>query len=151
MTITVLDILGNEVTIPITEDVTKAVLQQARAAGLANKNWDINLAEGKHAEGEVLKLIKDSTVEVKNDFAVSKTGNLAIEHTCYGKPSGITATQAEWWALVADGKKYNKELIVLIKTDRLRKLVDGKNSVRGGDNYMAEMHLLPIVEIVRPL
>ena len=40
----------------------------------------------------------DSKIEVKSERDIwQKTGNIAIEYECYGKPSGISSTEADYW------------------------------------------------------
>ena len=146
-----LDINGKTVEIPLTEDFIKSVLQYARKSGKADKRFDLNLVEGQLAETELLKLLGDSTLEVKRDFAVSKTGNLAIEFMCRDKPSGIITTVANWWALALSGDKFNDEVIVLIKTSRLKRLLEGIRTVFGGDGNKSEMFLLPVKNLLQPI
>lgn len=150
-TIKTLDSSGNPVTIPVTEELIKSVLQKARKIGRADKRFDLNIVEGQVAETELLKLLGDRTVEVKRDFAVSKTGNVAIEHMCRDKPSGIVTTEAHWWAIALDGEKYNSEVVVLVKTHRLKKLIEGARITNGGDGFKSSMSLLPVQHLVSGL
>ena len=54
--------------------------------------------------------------EVKFDGASNKTGNFYIEHNGYGKPSGISTTEAQYY-IITDGENY-----YLIKTETLKSL-----------------------------
>ena len=58
------------------------------------KEWDLFIPE------------KDIGVEVKSDRMSTVTGNVAIEYSYGGEPSGIEATQAKWWAYVTEDKLY---------------------------------------------
>lgn len=96
--------------------------------------------------------IKDGVktkVEVKSDRLASKTGNLCIEWRYKGKPSGITSTTADYWLYFIlwgkDGIKGDvvKEECYKIPTNKLRQLVKGRRSVKGGDGYNSQLYLLP--------
>ena len=91
---------------------------------MAQSKWDIDLTAGLFAEKLVIDILGDArgTLEVKRDFKVSDTGNIAIEYRYRNKPSGIAATKATWWALVLDGPRYGHEIIVLIRTERLKQI-----------------------------
>ena len=57
------------------------------------KKFDIDLEYGKVREQQVADMLQDKKIEVKSERDVwQKTGNIAIEYECYGKPSGINAT-----------------------------------------------------------
>jgi hypothetical protein len=131
----------------IQQKTVSKLLKKAREGGKADNRFDINLAEGEIAEAALRNLFTGGvTIEVKRDFRVSETGNVAIEEANRGKPSGITTTQADVWALVLDGPEYEGEVTILIKTERLRCIVkDVKKYVRGGDNgHRSKMRLLPL-------
>lgn len=118
------------------------------------RDFDIDLAAGIEGELLVEELAKGKkTVEVKRDFLVSKTGNLAVEVSFRDKPSGIRATTAEWWVWVLDGPLYNKEVIVFVSTDRMRRITDRveeeRGTVKGGDGYMSRLVLVPVEEILK--
>jgi hypothetical protein len=150
-TLEIKDVKGKSVEIPFTEELVKSVLKLARKTGRADKRFDINIVEGQLAETELLTLLGDKTVEVKRDNAVSKTGNLAIEFMCRSKPSGIVSTIANWWAFALSGDKFNDEVIILVKTSRLKRMLGGIRTVFGGDGNKSEMFLLPLKNVVQPL
>ena len=52
-----------------------------------HKEYDINIPEA------------SQTVEVKQDFKSQYTGNIVVEIEMYGKPSGLSTTTADWWAI----------------------------------------------------
>jgi hypothetical protein len=57
------------------------------------KKFDLDLEYGKVREQQVADMLQDKKIEVKSERDVwQKTGNIAIEYECYGKPSGINAT-----------------------------------------------------------
>lgn len=82
-----------------------------------------DLASGE--EGERMLVEAFGNCEVKRMFEASRWGQAYIEHENYGKPSGIATTEADFWFLVLDGPEYNGEVIIGIKTDRLKDLIAG--------------------------
>ena len=71
------------------------------------------------------------TFEVKHDIMSSKTGNLALEYECRGRDSGISKTEASYWAYKLDNDFY------WIKVADLKSLVTDKKYFRkviGGDS-----------------
>ena len=83
----------------------------------------------------------------------SNTGNMAVEITCRGKPSGISITDAEWWChlFTIDG---NIKFIVMMKVtelkDRIKELAKLKliKIVKGGDDMESEIILVPVDRLV---
>ena len=62
------------------------------------KKFDIDLQYGKVREKLVADMLQDKKIEVKSERDVwQRTGNIAIEYECYGKPSGINATESDYW------------------------------------------------------
>ena len=118
-------------------------LNIAELMGFKNRGqkFDLNLAQGQIAENDLAEILAGK-IEVKTDAMVGKTGNVAVEFACSNRPSGISTSEAPWWAFVFDGEKYCKEVVVLIKKDRLFGLLGGARSVRGGDGNRAQMYLL---------
>ena len=105
------------------------------------KGWDVDLAKGQMAEG-MLQDILAGKIEVKCDARVSQTGNLAVEYMCSNRPSGISTSEAPWWAFVLDGVKFRQEVVVLIKKERLLGILAGARAVRGGDGNRAQLYLV---------
>ena len=58
------------------------------------KEWDIFIPE------------KEVGIEVKSDRASHKTGNVVIEDSYGGKPSGIETTKAAWWVYITKCNLY---------------------------------------------
>lgn len=127
------------------------LLKKARQGNVADKRFDIQLAEGEIAEEELRQLFTGGvTIEVKRDFMVSDTGNVVIEEAYRGKPSGIETTEADVWAIVLDGPEYEGEVKILISTKRLRCLVkEVKKYVCGGDIKRSKMRLVPVEWLIR--
>jgi len=62
------------------------------------KKFDIDLEYGKVREKQVAEMLQNKKIEVKSERGMwQKTGNIAIEFESYGKPSGIAATESDYW------------------------------------------------------
>ncbi len=129
------------------------LVKKARKEGKADSRFDLNLSEGEIAEEELRELFAGGvTIEVKRDFAVSKTGNVAVEIAQRGKPTGLEKTEAKVWAISFDGPEYNGQVRVLIDTARLKCIVKDKTWVTyGGDKgRRSKMKLIPIEWLLKP-
>lgn len=117
--------------------------------GFDNK-FDIDLQDGLVAEMQFLHILGNCKVEIKNDFHIDRTGNIAIEYECRGKPSGISVTEADWYAIFLGNT--NAEICVMIKVDALKALAKTfykKNGKRhAGDDGTARVILVPWKEII---
>jgi hypothetical protein len=114
------------------------------------KKFDIDLEYGQVREDMVADMLQDKKIEVKSERDVwQRTGNIAIEYQCYGKPSGIAATEADYWFhnLCVGDDIY---ATIVFKVDILKKIIDNLDSVRsvsGGDNNASRMYLLNLQKI----
>ena len=122
---------------------------------MGNYDFKIDLPEGEAGERLAKEILtgERGVVEVKREWKISETGNVAIEFRCRGKKSGIAISTAVWWAIVLNGPKYGHEVVILIKRDRLRSLAaeyyrQGKWT-RGGDDGTSHMVLIPVSELVK--
>jgi hypothetical protein len=120
----------------------------------SQKAFDLDLAFGQAGEQWLLMLGSDKTkIEVKTERGLwEKTGNLAFEYRCNGKPSGIAATKSEWWAhlLSRDGKPIGGFIFNVAKLKcKLREGYKSKKYrlVDGGDGNRASMILVPISQV----
>lgn len=82
-------------------------------------------------------------IEIKYDKLAARTGNVAIEVSCAGKPSGITATTADFWVTVLDGKE-SVAGIWWAEVAELRHLLLGRLAISGGDRNAVQMVLIPV-------
>jgi hypothetical protein len=78
-----------------------------------------------------------------------QTGNIAIEYESYGKPSGIKATESDYWFhnLCIDDEEY---CTLVFKTETLKKIVDKIDkfkSVSGGDHNASKMILISLQKL----
>ena len=115
------------------------------ADGLARKGFDLDLRDGEAAENMLLGIIQSGNglVEVKRDQMARQTGNVYVETGYRGKPSGITSTEADWWAIEVDN-----DVFVLMRTERLRELIKYRRDMPGGDNDWSTGKLLPVGRLV---
>ena len=114
------------------------------------KKFDIDLEYGKVREQMVADMLQDKKIEVKSERGMwMRTGNIAIEYECYGKPSGIAATESDYWFHNLDIG--DETFVTLVfDTNSLKKIIsklDSKRSVSGGDNKAARMYLLNLEKL----
>ena len=111
------------------------------------KKFDLDLQYGKVREKNVADMLQNKKIEVKSERGMwMKTGNIAIEYESYGKPSGISATESDYWFHnLCIGEETFATLV--FHTNSLRKIInnlDYKKTVSGGDNNASKMYLLNI-------
>tara|TARA_R100001198_G_C5041595_1_gene102067 strand:+ start:69 stop:497 length:429 start_codon:yes stop_codon:yes gene_type:complete len=114
------------------------------------KKFDIDLEYGKVREKQVADMLQDKKIEVKSERGMwQNTGNIAIEYESYGKPSGIAATESDYWFhnLCIDDETF---CTLVFKTDSLKKIIDNldyKRSVSGGDHNASKMYLVNLQKL----
>ena len=114
------------------------------------KKFDIDLEYGKVREKQVADMLQDKKIEVKSERDVwQKTGNIAIEYESYGKPSGINATESDYWFHnLCIGE--DTFATIVFDTNSLKRIInnlDYKRSVSGGDNNASRMYLLNLQKL----
>jgi len=114
------------------------------------KKFDLDLQYGKVREQAIADMLQDKTIEVKSERDVwQRTGNIAIEYESYGKPSGIAATESDYWFHnLCIGDDIFATLV--FETSSLRRIIDNldyKRTVKGGDNYASKMYLLNLQKL----
>ena len=115
--------------------------------------FDIDLKFGESFEYSLARILSLGKIEIKTERDKwKKTGNIEIELMNQGTLSGLTVTEAEWWAHILSYK--NKiESVILIPVPKLKQLVKklvskGKAKiVMGGDNNCSELALVQIKDI----
>tara|TARA_R100000935_G_scaffold983_1_gene3280 strand:+ start:257 stop:685 length:429 start_codon:yes stop_codon:yes gene_type:complete len=114
------------------------------------KKFDIDLNYGKVREKQVADMLQDKKIEVKSERGLwQKSGNIAIEYQSYGKPSGIAATESDYWFhnLCVGDETF---CTLVFKTDSLKKIIenlDSKRSVSGGDHNASRMYLVNLQKL----
>jgi hypothetical protein len=81
--------------------------------------------------------------EVKADRLAHRTGNLVIEFQCNKKPSGLTATKADYWYYFVVDNNGNYD-VYKFPVDELKELVIKENcqKINGGNGYRSKMYVL---------
>ena len=82
-----------------------------------NNDFRHDLEVGQLGEKLLADILENRTIEVKKDLKAMQTGNVFIEYSSRGKRSGLSTSQADWWALIV-----SEEVIKLVKTDYLKEL-----------------------------
>lgn len=114
------------------------------------KKFDLDLAYGQMHEDKVLDMLENKKIEVKTERGMwAKTGNIAIEFESYGKPSGINATESDYWfhRLAIEDDVY---CTLVFDTKTLKKIVeelDDHRVVKGGDNWASKMYLVNLSKL----
>ena len=116
-----------------------------------NKKFDKDLKYGQERENRIVSILdKDKTkmeIKTERDWWY-KTNNIAIEVECYGKPSGIMATEADYWVHVLnkDGKDFCK-LFFDVETLKEITFKHIDNTKMVGDNHASKCVLIPLKEL----
>lgn len=80
--------------------------------------------------------------EVKTDYQIHKTGNIAIEYKCNFKPSGITTSTARYWAIF-ETTDAGYTLYIIPRSIINKKIYNREyhKTVSGGDNMASKLFL----------
>ena len=114
------------------------------------KKFDLDLAYGKVREQRVADMLTDKKVEVKSERDMwVRTGNIAVEYESYGKPSGIAATEADYWFhnLCIGDETFATLVFDVPSLKRIIDNLDYKKTVSGGDHNASRMYLLNIQKL----
>jgi hypothetical protein len=114
------------------------------------KKFDLDLAYGQMHEDQVLEMLKDKKLEIKTERGMwTKTGNIAIEFESYGKPSGINATESDYWfhKLAVDDEVYCTLVFSVPMLKKIVEKLDDHKVVNGGDNYASKMYLVNLSKL----
>ena len=118
------------------------------------RKFDVDLEFGKHWEehiDEVFSGAKTCEVKTERDKWAS-TGNICIEIESYGKPSGLTSTEADLWVhnLVKDNELCCS---LVFNTDKLRKIMEEMKpfTVMGGDYKASKLYLVNIEKLLQAI
>lgn len=91
------------------------------------------------------------TIEVKEDFSCERTGNVGVEFSCRGKPSGIEVSKADLYIYKVHEPDGNKRLYV-IKTSKLKQMIEEEKYFRivnGGDVGSNSMNYLFKLDVIK--
>ena len=116
--------------------------------GLARSGFDLDLRHGEAREDALVYILLKARVECKSDSQCKTTGNVFLEYKLKGKPSGLSVTTADWWAI-----EYDTDSWLIMPTWRLKeaakKAYKAGKVVRGGDCDQSEGVLIPIEWLVK--
>lgn len=111
-----------------------------------NSDFKYDLKVGILAEKHLADILTAKKIEVKHDLQAHKTGNTFIEYEYRGMPSGISTTEADFYAIIV-----SNEIIYLVETGKLKELCRGyigtNKDVRGGDIDASKGVLLPLTDL----
>lgn len=118
-----------------------------------DNKFDIDLRVGEEYEDSLAKILTLEKIEVKTEIDKWKnTGNIAIEIRCRGKLSGLSVTEASYWAHILSYRGYIKS-VILLPVEELKRIVKDllekkeARMVMGGDDNMSQMVLVPLKKI----
>ena len=114
------------------------------------KKFDIDLEYGTIREDKVADMLTNKKIEVKSERGMwMKTGNICIEYESYGKPSGISTTESDFWFhnLCIEDNIFCTFIFDVPKLKQLIDKLDFKKSVSGGDHNASRMWLVNIQKL----
>ena len=114
---------------------------------MINKKFDIDLKYGQLREKQVHDIFSNKKIEVKTERDWwHKTGNIALEYECNGRPSGIDATESDYWIqILAKGNK--NHCMLVFEVPELKKIVKkykDQYTKMVGDGNRSKCVILPI-------
>ena len=114
------------------------------------KKFDLDLQYGTVREEKIADMLTNKKIEVKSERDIwQKSGNICIEYESWGKPSGIRATESDYWFHNLCIRK-DEYCTLVFHTDTLRKIVDKLDTfktVSGGDNNASRMFLVNLQKL----
>ena len=112
-----------------------------------NSDFKYDLQLGQLGEQKLAEILNDSKIEVKTDLKAHATKNVFIEYSSRGKPSGISTSEADYYAFVIRGSIIIKRAAHL--KDICRRYLGTNRDVLGGDNNTSKGILLPITDLLK--
>jgi hypothetical protein len=117
-----------------------------------SNSFEHDLKIGESAEDWVNELFNGNSkkIEVKVDYIAHKTGNVFIEYSSRGKPSGISTTDADYWIYRIE----EADCAIILEVNRLKEKLrtyykNGMYIKNGGDDDTSIGFLVPIVELLK--
>ena len=116
------------------------------------RKFDVDLEFGQQWEKHIDEMFSGAkTCEIKTERDKwASTGNICIEIESYGKPSGLTSTEAELWVhnLVKDGELCCS---LVFNTDKLKAVMEDMKpyTVMGGDHKASKLYLVSIQKLLK--
>jgi hypothetical protein len=113
-----------------------------------NNDFSHDLLVGQIAEEYLGDLLENKKIEVKHDKIAHKTNRVFVEFECRDKLSGISTTEADFWAFVL-----STGVIIFVDKHRLVALCNNQwpngRIVNGGDMNAARGFLIEIDDLLR--
>lgn len=115
-----------------------------------DKRFDLDLAYGQVFEKKIADILTGSKIEVKTEKDKWKTtGNIVIEFSSRGKPSGIITTEADYWLHnLAMGDTIVCSLLLPVHTLRAYIKANNPRVVNGGDDMTSKLYLIKLTDLV---
>ena len=115
-----------------------------------NTKFDLDLQYGQLREQQVHDMFHNKKIEIKTERDWwKKTGNIAIEYECNGKPSGIDKTESDFWIhILSNGtSNYCKLVFEVSKLKRIVEKYKSTHSKMIGDRGASHCVLIPLEEL----
>ena len=115
-----------------------------------NSKFDLDLQYGQLREQQVHDMFHNKKIEIKTERNWwKKTGNIAIEYECNGKPSGIDKTESDFWIQILSlgVDNYCK---LIFEVPRLKRIVEKYKPTHSkmiGDRNASRCVLIPLNEL----
>ena len=115
-----------------------------------NSKFDLDLQYGQLREQQVHDMFHNKKIEIKTERDWwKKTGNIAIEYECNGKPSWIDKTESDFWIQILSlgVDNYCK---LIFEVPRLKRIVEKYKSTHSrmvGDRNASKCVLIPLNEL----
>lgn len=116
-----------------------------------DKRFDILLSRAHEDEDALVNLLlaKGDKLELKTEYKYwKKSGCICIEIESYGKPSGVTSTEASHWVHSLKDEKTGRTFYMIIEVEQLRELikpyVERGETIRAGDNWASVCVIVPL-------
>jgi hypothetical protein len=103
------------------QELMQKRLKLRRGTSSYDVRFAADMLKGEAGERAVVEAFEKG--EVKTIYEVSRNMKIFVEHESYGKPSGIVTSEADWWFFMLHGKEFSGEVLVGLKTDRLKRLI----------------------------
>lgn len=112
-----------------------------------NSNFKYDLMLGQLKEQEIAQIFSNKKIEVKTDFLAQETGNIALEYVSRGKPSGISVTEADFYAYCLPLANF-QNIIIFMEINELKRLAreywSKGNIKKMGDENTSVSVLIPL-------
>ena len=120
-----------------------------------DSKFDIDLSYGEIKEKHLALILMNEKLEVKSERGQwQETGNIAVELSSRGKPSGLVTTKANWWVTTLNDGDKVKGIIMLPIADMKKHtkaiVKSGRGKVvMGGDDDTSELALIQITDLIK--